>query len=264
MLRAMFTAATGALSQQLNIDVISNNIANVNTTAYKKVRAEFQDLLSQTLNSPGAASNQGTTIPVGIQVGLGVRPSATNQSFLQGSQVQTGNPLDISIDGDGFLKVQLDNGEIAYTRDGNLKSDANGQLVTSNGYVVQPAITIPSNATQIIVTKNGTISVRTAGSDALGQVGQLTLVKFANPAGLDRIGNNLYKQTPATGDPSEGLAGTGDLAATTIGQGFLESSNVQIVEELINLIQAQRAFEANSKVIRASDELLRNTTNILS
>ncbi len=262
MLRALYTAATGARSQQLNIDVISNNVANVNTTGYKKVRAEFQDLLSQTFRSPGIIGDQGTTLPVGIQVGLGVRTAATQRVFVPGSIHESGNPLDVSIDGDGFFKVQLDNGEFAYTRDGSFKRDANGQLVTSDGFIVQPAITIPNDATEVSIAKNGTISVRQAGSSDLNVVGQLTMAKFANPAGLLSVGHNMYQQTPATGDPVEGVAGQGDFASIILSQGFLESSNVQIVEELINLITAQRAFEANSNVIKASDEVLQRVTNM--
>lgn len=263
MLRALYTAATGARSQQLNIDVVSNNVANVNTTGYKKVRAEFQDLLSQTFRSPGVTGDQGTTLPVGIQVGLGVKTAATQRVFLPGSIVETGNPLDTSIEGEGFFKVQLDSGEFAYTKDGSFKRDANGQMVTSDGYIVQPAITIPSDAAEISISKNGTVSVKTAGSSDLSEVGQLTMAKFANPAGLISIGHNLYQESPATGSPIEGVAGQGDFASTLINQGFLENSNVQIVEELINLITAQRAFEANSNVIKSADEVLRNVNNIV-
>ncbi len=262
MLRALYTAATGAKSQQLNIDVISNNVSNVNTTGFKKVRAEFQDLLSQTMRSPGTIGDQGTTLPNGIQVGLGVRTAATQKIFTPGSIHETGNPLDMSIDGDGFFKVQLDNGEFAYTRDGSFKRDANGQLVTSEGFIIQPSITIPNDATEISISKNGTIAIKTAGQAVFSEVGQLTLVKFANPAGLLSMGHNLYQPSPATGDPVEGVAGQGDFANTIISQGSLETSNVQIVEELINLISAQRAFEANSNVIKASDEVLQRMTNL--
>lgn len=262
MLRALYTAATGAKSQQMNIDVISNNVANVNTTAYKKTRAEFQDLLSQTFQTPGVIGDQGTTLPAGIQVGLGVRTAATQRIFLPGSIFETGNPLDVSIDGEGFFQVQLDNGEFAYTRDGSFKRDANGQLVTADGFIVQPSITIPSDAAEIAISKNGSISIRTAGTSEFTEVGQLTMVKFANPAGLVSMGHNLYQESPATGDPIQGVAGQGDFASTIISQGFLEGSNVQIVEELINLISAQRAFEANSNVIKASDEVLQRVNNI--
>lgn len=261
MLRALYTAATGSQSQQFNIDLIANNVANVNTTGYKKARAEFEDLLSQTYSTAGSVGDQGTTDPVGVQVGLGVQVAATQRIFLPGSIQQTGNPLDLAIQGDGFYQVQTDSGVIGYTRDGGFKRDANGTLVTTDGYPVQPNITIPSDATDIIVGLNGTISVRQAGSSTLNQVGQLQLVRFANPAGMESIGRNLFQETPASGSPVQGTAGQGDFSKTTITQGYLEGSNVQIVEELINLITAQRAFEANSKVIQASDELLKTANN---
>jgi flagellar basal-body rod protein FlgG len=263
MLRALYTAATGAESQQFHIDVIANNVANVNTTGFKKSRVEFNDLLSQTYSVAGALGDQGTTDPAGIQVGLGAVVSATQRIFLPGSTMQTGNPLDLAIQGDGFFQVQLDNGEIAYTRDGSLKRDATGQLVTSDGYPIQPAITIPNDAADIIIGLNGTVSVRQAGSPDLNQIGQLQLVRFANPAGLESIGRNLFSRTPASGDPIEGTAGQAELAKTTVNQGFLENSNVQIVEELINLITAQRAFEANTNVIKTSDQVLQRVNNIV-
>ncbi len=262
MLRALYTAASGAETQQLNIDVISNNVANVNTTGYKKVRAEFQDLISQNLQSPGVIGDQGTTMPVGIQVGLGVQTSATQRVFLPGSLHETGNSLDVAIEGEGFFQIQLDNGEYAYTRDGSFKRDANGQLVTSDGFIVQPAITIPNDAAEVTIANNGTIFVRTAGTTDLTQVGQLTLIKFANPAGLVAMGHNLFKESPASGAPVQGVASQGDFASTLINQGFLEGANVQIVEELINLITAQRAFEANTNVIKTCDQVLQRVTNI--
>lgn len=261
MLRALYTAATGSQSQQFNIDIIANNVANVNTTGYKKARAEFEDLLNQTYSVAGATGDQGTTRPVGVQVGLGVRVSATQRIFLPGSTAQTGNPLDLAIQGEGFFQVQTDGGQIAYTRDGSFKRDANGTLVTTDGYPVQPNITIPSDATEIIIGLNGAVSVRQPGSTSLNQVGQIQLARFANPAGLESIGRNLFQETPASGSVVQGNAGQGNFAKTTVTQGFLEGSNVQIVEELINLITAQRAFEANSKVIKASDELLQTANN---
>jgi flagellar basal-body rod protein FlgG len=262
MLRALYTAATGSQAQQFNIDVVANNVANVNTAGYKKSRAEFEDLLSQTYRPAGTVGDQGTTSPVGVQVGLGVRVSATQKIFLPGSIAQTGNPLDLALQGDGFFQVQLDSGEIGYTRDGTFKRDANGTLVTSDGYPVQPNITIPADTTEISIGLNGMVSVRQAGSPAvLNQVGQIQLARFANPAGLESIGRNLFQVTPASGDPTTGTAGQGDFSGTTITQGFIEGSNVQIVEELINLITAQRAFEANSKVIQASDEILQMSNN---
>lgn len=261
MLRALYTAATGSQTQQFNIDVIANNVANVNTTGYKKARAEFQDLLSQTYQAAGAINDQGTTDPVGIQVGLGVQVSATQRVFLPGSISQTGNPLDLAIQGDGFFTVLTDSGENAYTRDGNFKKDANGTLVTSDGYPVQPNVTIPADATDISIGLNGAVFVRQAGSATLTQVGQLQLARFSNPAGLESIGRNLFQETPASGTAVQGTAGQGEFSKTTITQGFLEGSNVQIVEELINLITAQRAFEANSNVIKAADEILQTSNN---
>ncbi len=263
MLRALYTAATGSLAQQFNVDIVANNVANVNTTGYKKSRAEFQDLLSQTYNAPGTLGSQGTTDPVGVQVGLGVLVSATQRVFLPGSIVQTGNPLDLAIQGEGFFQVQTDSGQIAYTRDGTWKRDANGTIVTSDGLPLQPAMLIPNDTTEIVIGLNGTVSVRQSGSQNLNQIGQIQLVRFANTAGLESIGRNLYVETPASGSPVQGVAGQGEFAKTTIPQGYLENSNVQIVEELINLITAQRAFEANSKVIKASDEILQATNNTI-
>lgn len=261
MLRALYTAATGSLAQQFNVDIVANNVANVNTTGYKKSRAEFQDLLSQTYSAPGTLGSQGTTDPVGVQVGLGVLVSATQRVFLPGSIVQTGNPLDLAIQGEGFFQVQTDSGQIAYTRDGTWKRDANGTIVTSDGLPLQPAMIIPGDTTEVVIGLNGTVSVRQAGSQNLNQIGQIQMVRFANPAGLESVGRNLYVETPASGNPVQGVAGQGEFAKSTITQGYLENSNVQIVEELINLITAQRAFEANSKVIKASDEILQATNN---
>jgi len=260
MLRALSTAATGMIAQQLNVDVISNNIANVNTTGYKKVRAEFQDLLSQTLKAPGAQISQGTQQPVGIQIGLGTKTSATTRNFMQGSLQSTGGKLDIAIQGDGFLEVQKDDGTTAYTRDGNLKIDADGQLTTSDGFIIQPQITIPNNAQDVTITPDGIISVTTPGTSTQTQIGTLKLAKFANPAGLSALGNNLYSDTSASGKAIEGTANQEGFGS--IQQGYVEGSNVQVVEELVNLIQAERAFEANSKIIQASDEILRTTNNI--
>lgn len=263
MMRALYTAATGAQAQQFNIDVIANNVANVNTSGYKKVRAEFQDLLSQTFQAAGALTAQGTYDPVGVQVGLGVGVSATQRIQLAGSVVQTGNPLDLAIQGDGFFQILQPSGQIAYARDGTFKRDANGQLVTSDGYLLQPNIAVPNDATEIIVALDGTVFVRQSGSQQLNQVGQIQMVKFANPAGLESIGRNLFVNTPGSGDPVQGTAGQGEFGSTTINQGFLENSNVQIVEELISLISAQRAFEANSNVMQASDEILSNVNNVV-
>jgi flagellar basal-body rod protein FlgG len=263
MLRALFTAATGAQAQQLNLDVIANNVANVNTTGYKKTRIEFQDLLSQTFSSPGAVGDQGTTDPTGVQVGLGVVVSATQRIFVTGSKVQTGNPFDVAIEGDGFFQVSLDNGSIAYTRDGSFKRDASGQLVTSDGYPIQPAITIPADATEVVINSNGTVSVRQSGAETFTDVGQLQIARFSNPAGLESAGRNLFLASPASGVAVAGTAGQGDFGRTIINQGFLENSNVQIVEELIGLISAQRSFEANSNVMQAANKMLETVNNIV-
>ena len=255
MLRSLTTAATGMIAQQLNIDVISNNLANVNTSGYKKTRAEFQDLLSQTIKSSGAQIFQGTTQPVGIQVGLGVKTSATVKEFTEGAFKSTGGKFDLAVEGDGFFQVLMDDGSIGYTRDGSFKTDASGQLTTSDGFIVQPQVAIPTDAQEITITPDGRVSVRIAGDPSQTEIGSLTLTKFSNPAGLSSIGKNLYLETAASGKPIEVQPGQEGFG--TMQQGFIEGSNVQVVEELINLIQAERAFEANSKLIRTSDNLLR-------
>jgi len=260
MLRSLTTAATGMIAQQINIDTISNNLANVNTNGFKKVRAEFQDLLSQTLKSPGAQVSQGTNQPVGIQIGLGTRTSATQRIFSEGVLKSTGDKLDIAIEGDGFIQVQMDDGTIAYTRDGSLKVDASGQLTTTDGYVIQPQITIPPNTAEITITPDGKVSVKAANSNTQTEIGTIQLAKFANPSGLLSAGKNLYIETAASGDAVQGNPGQEGFG--TIQQGFLEGSNVQVVEELINLIQAERAFEANSKLIKSADEMLRTATRM--
>lgn len=263
MLRALYTGATGALAQQFNMDTIAHNMANVNTNGYKKVRAEFQDLLSQTYSNPGTIGAQGTTDPVGVQVGLGTRVAATQRIFMAGPIVQTGNQLDLSIEGDGFFQILRDNGEIAYTRDGALKRDANGAVVTSDGFPLEPAINIPNDTVEVTVNLNGIVSIRQTGNNNFVEAGQIQLARFPNNAGLSSIGNNLFVVTPASGDPIVGTPGEGDFARTTVQQGYLENSNVQIVEELINLITSQRAFEANSNVIKAGDQILQTMTNII-
>jgi flagellar basal-body rod protein FlgG len=261
MLRSLSTAATGMLAQQTNIDVISNNLANVNTTGFKKSRAEFQDLLSQTLRAPGAQVAQGTFQPTGIQVGLGVKNSAIQKINTAGIMTSTDNPLSVAIEGEGYFQIQMDDGTVAYTRDGNFKMDANGQLVTTDGYQIQPQISIPEDATEVIITAGGKVTVQQPGSAELTEVGTLELVRFANPAGLLSIGKNLMLETGASGTPIQGIANQEGFGS--IEQGFLEGSNVQVVEELINLITAQRAFEANSNVIRASDEALKTANRLV-
>lgn len=260
MLRALTSASTGMIAQQLNIDTISNNIANVNTTGYKKVRAEFQALLGQVQRKPGALVTQGTNQPVGIEIGLGVKTSATQRNFTPGSYMPTGGDLDVSIEGDGFFQVQLDDGMIAYTRDGSFKRDANGALTTTDGYMIQPQVTIPQDAKDITITPNGTISVSTGNQPTQIEVGTLELVKFLNPAGLSSIGKNLFIETPGSGQPVQGIAGQEGFG--TVLQGYLEGSNVQIVEELVALIQAERAFESNSKVVQAGNDMLRQANQL--
>jgi flagellar basal-body rod protein FlgG len=260
MIRALFTAATGMQAQQLNIDVISNNLANVNTTGFKRGRADFQDLLYQTLRQAGAASSNQTEIPTGIQLGLGARAAAVQRLFVQGDFQQTQNQLDVAIDGDGFFQILHPNGEVVYTRAGALKLDSQGRVVNSDGYPLEPEITIPNNATGITIGADGTVSVLQPGNAAPQQVGQLRLVNFANPAGLTGLGRGLFKTTTASGEPLEGAPGADGLGS--LSQGFLELSNVSVVEEMVNLITGQRAYEINSKAIQAADEMLQVTTNV--
>ncbi|HPN65652.1 MAG TPA: flagellar basal-body rod protein FlgG [Candidatus Goldiibacteriota bacterium] len=262
MLRSLWTAATGMAAQQTNIDVISNNLSNVNTTAFKKSRAEFQDLLYQTIRPAGVTNNMGAQYPTPIEIGHGARLAATTKSFIQGDVIQTNNTFDLVIQGEGFFQVQLPNGEIAYTRDGSLKMDGSGNLVTSDGYFIEPAVTIPAEATQIVIRENGEIMVGVSGNNELEHVGTIRLTRFANPAGLESIGKNLYRETEATGEPVEGTAGFDGYG--TIGQGMLESSNVKVVDEMINLIASQRAYEINAKAIQTSEDMLNIANNLKS
>ena len=261
MLRALTTAATGMIAQQNNLDVISHNIANLSTYGYKKVRAEFQDLLSQVHRTPGAQMGQGTYQPVGIEVGLGVKTSATTRIFTPGTMQSTDRQLDMAIAGDGFFQITMDDGSIAYTRDGAWQMDANGQLVTSDGYQLQPPITIPINAKDITVSQAGIVSCSTGTNSEQTQLGQIQLVKFQNPSGLLAIGHNLYRETQASGTPLQGTAG--EEGYGTIEQCFIEGSNVQTVEELIGLIKTERAYESNSKVITAGSDILKQTNQIV-
>lgn len=261
MLRALSTAATGMIGQQNYLDVISNNIANVNTTGFKKSRLEFQDMLSQTVKAPGAMMNQGTFQPVGVDYGLGVKTSATTRIFSQGTAVSTDRDLDIEIEGEGFLQVMKSDGTLAYTRDGSLQLDPNGQFCTSDGYLIQPQITIPSDTTEIDITEDGNVSV-TRGSDTTQTiVGTLQLVRFQNPSGLLSIGHNMYVETSASGTPVQDAPGQNGMG--TIQQNFLEGSNVQVVQELIGLIKAERAFESNSKIITTSSDILKETNQMV-
>ena len=261
MLRALTTAATGMIAQQNNLDVISNNIANLSTYGYKKVRAQFQDLLSQTVRTAGAQTGQGTYQPVGIEIGLGTKTSATTRIFSTGTLQSTDRNLDMAIAGDGFFQVTLDDGSFAYTRDGAWQMDQNGQLVTSDGYQLQPPITIPNNANEIVVSQAGIVSCSIGTNSEQTQLGQIQLVKFQNPSGLKAIGHNLYRETNASGAPLQGIAG--EEGYGTIEQCFIEGSNVQMVEELIGLIKTERAYETNSKVITASADILQQTNQIV-
>ncbi|WP_435927743.1 flagellar basal-body rod protein FlgG [Dryocola sp. BD613] len=254
MIRSLWIAKTGLEAQQTNMDVISNNLANVSTNGFKRQRAVFEDLLYQTLRQPGAQSSEQTTIPSGLQLGTGVRPVATERIHSQGSLTQTNNSKDVAIDGNGFFQVQLPDGSTAYTRDGSFQFDQNGQLVTANGYPIQPAITIPQDANTLTVGKDGIVSVTIVGQTAPQQVGQLTLATFINDSGLESVGENLYRETQSSGAPNEstpGLNGAGSLT-----QGYVETSNVNVAEELVNMIQTQRAYEINSKAVSTSDQML--------
>jgi flagellar basal-body rod protein FlgG len=249
------------IGQQLNVDTIANNLANVNTTGFKKSRVNFQDLIYETVRPAGSETTAGATIPEGIQVGHGVRPSSIAKIYTPGNFIQTGNALDLVIEGDGFFQVELPDGTVAYTRDGSFKMDQNGTVVTADGYPLTPGITIPQDYIQISVISDGTVSVTVPGNAAPQNVGQIQLVKFINPPGLDaRLGRNLLLETSASGPPVQDTPGNNGLG--TLEQGFLENSNVQVVEEIIGLIVAQRAYEANSKVIQSSDEMLQVANNV--
>ena len=247
-------------SQETNIDVTSNNLANVNSTGFKKARTEFEDLMYSVKNQPGSPNTQGSQIPVGIEVGHGAKVSSTQKIFTMGNLRNTDNPLDVTIEGEGFLQVLRPDGSTAYTRDGALKQDSEGRVVTSEGYPIQPEITIPPEATSISITSDGTVNVQLAGGNESQQVGQIRLARFSNPAGLNSAGKNLFEQTVASGNPSTGTPGNNGFG--TISQGFLEMSNVKVVEEMVNMIAAQRAYEVNSKGIKAADEMLQTANQL--
>lgn len=260
MFRSLFTAATGMYAQQLNVDVIAHNLANVNTTGFKKGRAEFQDLIYQNIINPGAPSDDGTQYPSGIQIGLGVRPIAVAKFFTAGDLINTGNDLDLAIDGDGFFQVTLPDGTIAYTRAGNFRVDRDGRIVTNDGYPIEPGITVPADAIKITVGADGRVTVQQPGTVAPVEIGTIELARFINPGGLLAIGKNLFLETDASGAPTTGAPGTEGRG--TIVQGFLEMSNVNVVEELANLIIAQRAFDINSRAIQTSDEMLQTVAGL--
>jgi flagellar basal-body rod protein FlgG len=261
MITALYSAASGMTAQQLNVDTIANNLANANTTAYKARRTQFQDLVYQNLVQPGTAAGQQTTVPVGLQIGLGTRPAGNEILFSQGSFSQTGNPLDLVIQGRGFFQIRQPSGELAYTRDGTFQLDKSGVLVTSAGNPVDPQITLPPQAQSVTIATDGTVSYTIPGQSATQVAGQIQLANFQNPAGLNGIGGNLYLPTDASGQPAVGAPG-GTEGVGTILQGYQEQSNVSIVNEFINLIAAQRGYEANSKVVKAADEMYQQVNNI--
>jgi len=254
MIRSLWIAKTGLDAQQTQLDVIANNLANVSTNGFKRSRAVFEDLLYQTLRQPGAQSSQQTQIPSGLQIGTGVRPVATERIFTQGNLQQTGNSLDVAIQGAGFFQVLLPDGTTAYTRDGSFQRDSQGQLVTSSGYPLQPPVTIPANATTITIGKDGVVSALQAGQQRPTQIGALQLANFINPVGLQSHGENLYLETASSGTPTVGTPGNSGLGL--LNQGYVETSNVNVVEELVSMIQTQRAYEINSKAVQTADQML--------
>jgi flagellar basal-body rod protein FlgG len=259
MLRCLYTAATGMDAQQLKMDVISNNLANASTSGFKKTRAEFEDLLAETIKGAGAPGAEGGS-PTPLEVGLGVRTGTTTRSFSQGELTNTQNPTDVAVQGNGFFRVQLPSGDYAYTRAGNFSLDATGRLVTQHGEVVEPGITVPPDATQLTIKPDGTVSAVVAGSQNPSDLGQIQLYTFPNPGGLSGLGSNLLGQTAASGEAQQ--VKPGEQGAGTLAQGMLEGSNVQAVEEMIAMIATQRAYELNSKVITTADQMLQRLTNL--
>jgi flagellar basal-body rod protein FlgG len=260
MIRALYTAASGMNAQQSNIDNIAHNLANVNTVGFKKSRVEFEDLVYQQLKAPGTPNSTTGESPTGFEMGLGTRPVATARDFATGNLRSTGAPLDIAIEGKGFLQVTLPDGQTAYTRAGSLHMNAEGLLVTNEGYPLEPQISIPANAVSVSISKSGIVSVSVAGETASQEIGTIEVASFQNPAGLEALGGNLFVTSTSSGEPTTGepgLDGRGTLA-----QGFLEESNVSVVEEMVNMILGQRAYEANSRVVRTADEMLAQVNNM--
>lgn len=260
MMRSLWISKTGLDAQQTQMDVISNNLANVSTTGFKRARAVFEDLLYQTMRQPGAQSSQQTQLPSGLQVGTGVRPVATERIHTQGNIQQTGNSKDVAIQGAGFFQILMPDGTTAYTRDGSFQVGSQGQLVSASGFQVQPAITIPADALSITIGRDGTVSVLQPGNVNPVQVGSLQVATFINPSGLDSRGENLYVETPASGTANTNTPGTN--GAGLLVQGYVETSNVNVVEELVNMIQTQRAYEINSKAISTSDQMLQRLSQL--
>jgi flagellar basal-body rod protein FlgG len=261
MLRAMYTAASGMEAQQLNIDTIAHNLANINTSGFKLRRAQFQDLLYQNIRQAGAANTATTDIPVGLQIGLGTRPVATSAIFTQGDFAATKNPLDIVIQGQGFFQIRQANGEIAYTRNGGFHLNRDGNMVTADGDLLDPQITIPQDQISITIGTDGTVSVQQANQTASQQVGRIELAQFQNPSGLQSVGKSLFTVTQASGEAVTGTPGENGLG--TLLPGYVEQSNVSVVEEMVNMIISQRAYEANSKVIRTADEMFTQANNVI-
>jgi flagellar basal-body rod protein FlgG len=254
MIRSLWIAKTGLDAQQTQLDVISNNLANVSTNGFKRQRAVFEDLLYQTFRPAGAQSSQQTQVPTGLQLGTGVRLASTARNFMQGNLQQTGNALDMAINGAGFFQIQLPDGTTAYTRDGSFHVDSQGQVVNANGFALQPAITIPNNALQVSIGQDGTVTATLPGQTNPSTLGTIQLANFINPAGLQSQGQNLFIETAASGTPSTNTPGTNGIG--TLNQGYVETSNVNVVEELVNMITTQRAYELNSKAIQTSDQML--------
>ena len=260
MIRSLWIAKTGMEGQQTKLDAIANNLANTGTNGYKRGGVVFEDLMYQNLRQAGAATSDQSTLPTGLQVGLGVRAAGTTRNFGQGALQQTANNLDMAIKGQGFFQIQLPDGSTGYTRDGAFQVDANGQLVTSAGYPVQPGITIPANAQNVTVAGDGTVTASVPGQVAPQGLGQLQLVSFVNPAGLDPRGGNLYGETAASGTPNAGAPGANGLGS--LQQGFVEGSNVNVIEELVSMIATQRAYELNSKAVQTSDQMLQRLAQL--
>ncbi len=260
MIRSLWIARTGLDAQQTQLDVISNNLANVSTNGFKRGRAVFEDLLYQTLRQPGAQSSQQTQIPSGLQLGTGVRPVSMARIFTQGNIQKTDNSLDVAVQGNGFFQVLLPDGTTGYTRDGSFQKDNQGQIVTADGYPVQPNITIPANALTVSIGTDGTVSITQSGTAATTQIGSIQLATFINPGGLQSIGQNLFLETAASGTPTPNTPGTN--GAGIVNQGYVETSNVNVAEELVTMIQTQRAYELNSKVVSTSDAMLGRLTQL--
>jgi flagellar basal-body rod protein FlgG len=260
MMRSLWISKTGMEAQQTQLDTISNNLANVSTNGYKRAHAVFEDLMYQNLRQAGANSSEQTTLPTGLQAGLGTRAVATARNFSQGGLQQSSNPLDIAVRGSGFFEVQMPDGTNGYTRDGSFQVSAQGQLVTNNGYTVQPPITIPANAQSVTIGNDGTVSVTLPGQALPQSIGQLQIASFVNPAGLEPKGGNIFAETAASGTPNAGTPGQNGLGS--LQQGFVETSNVNVVEELVQMIQTQRAYELNSKAIQTSDQMLQKLAQL--